>query len=607
MSKENGNGDSSRELTRRKFLGISMGAGGAVLLGTTERKAQADTPPPAPVDHGAISMMKAKVKDFDGIDIRDVKIRMRDGVELAARVYLPAAKGRYPVLYAASPYQYETDHLPDSSMFPWLEVGPLEWYVREQGYAFFHLDVRGSGHSGGEWDPVSLTERQDHREVLDWIAAADWCNGKIGGYGQSYYCMSQWLAAVSGTDKLACLGAFDGASEFYRQFAYRGGIANIFFNFWTNLVAMSHATRMDPEATPRNIRNPMPDIVGHQTDDSFWRSRSPLWGLEHVDIPLYSIGVLGKRDLHLQGNLDGYNLAKGDKKLLLINPENVVQAHHLYTTSEFHEEYLLPFYDHYLKGIPNNWKEDTPNVKYWVYGRDTYREDLSWPPGEVSSETVLHLGEGPSGSIHSLNDGRLKPGSGEGGVSTEFSYPDMRWHIGNVSFGKFGPDAQRFNPTFTSDVLEEDLEVIGNSVLELYLSSSQIDTDIIVKLQEQLPLDANLLAAGKQPASKIVAKGWLKASHRALDEQWSKKLGRPFHTHQDREPLEPGRIYRLEICLTACSYLFRKGNRIRLDVSNADSGLTDAQFAAIYHWEKVGTDTYYHSQEYPSRLVLPSI
>ncbi len=552
--------------------------------------------------------MKAAIKTFDGIVVSDEQIRMRDGVTLSARVYRPNGTGPFPVLYCASPYQYDTDHLPDSSLFPWYEVGPLEWYVKEQGYAFVHLDVRGAGHSEGEWDPWSMAEREDHREVLDWIAAADWSTGKIGAYGQSYYCMTQWLMAVSGTDKLACLGAFDGAADFYRHFTYRGGIANTFFNFWVNLVVMSNGTRMDPTATRRIIRNPMPDIVEHNTDDEFWRSRSPIWGLDQVDIPLYSVGVWGKRDLHLQGNLDGYALARGDKKLLVINPENVIQAHHIYTTAAFHEEYLLPFYDFYLKGIDNGWQENTPDVKYWVYGRDEYREDTNWPPTAASGAQVYYLNEGSTGSINSLNDGRLTeaaPQDVSGG--TEFSYPDLHWHIGNVSFGKFGPDAQRFNTTFTTDVLQDDLEVVGHPMLELYVSSTQIDTDIIIKLQEQLPLDEESVTAGKQPASVMVSKGWLKASHRAIDESMSAKLDRPIFSHDDVQPLEPGEVYKLEISLTACAHLFKRGNRIRLDLSNADSGVTDAQFASVYHWEKVGTDTYHHSPKHPSNIKFPIV
>jgi hypothetical protein len=552
--------------------------------------------------------MKAAIKAFDNIHISDERIRMRDGAMLAARVYRPAEVGKFPVLYCASPYQYDTDNLPDSALFPWYEVGPLEWYVREQGYAFVHLDVRGSGHSDGDWDPWSPIEREDHREVLDWIADAEWSNGKIGGYGQSYYCMTQWLMAVCGSDKLTCLGAYDGACDYYRSFAYRGGIAGGFFNFWANLVTTSHATRMDPTITPRQVRNPMPDVVKHRLDDEFWRARSPIWDLEGLETPLLSIGVWGKRDLHLQGNLDGFTLAQGDKKLLIINPDNVLQAHHIYTTIDFHTQHLLPFYDYYLKGADNGWKKNMPDVRYWVYGRDEYRDDTTWPPTAAKDEVVLFLGDGPTGSINSLNDGRLSRTKSSGDIgATAFAYPDLRWHIGNVAFGKFGPDAQRFNLTFTSDVLDEGLEVVGLPVLELYISSTQIDTDIIVKLQEQLPLDTESVEAGKQPVSVMVSKGWLKASHRSIDPVMSEKFGRPICGHDKPEVLVPGDVVKLQICLTACAHRFKSGNRIRLDVSNADSGITDAQFASIYHWEKVGTDSYHHSEEYPSHVRLPVI
>jgi predicted acyl esterase len=274
------------------------------------------------------------------------------------------------------------------------------------------------------------------------------------------------------------------------------------------------------------MRNPMPDIVAHQTDDEFWRSRSPVWDLDTLDVPVYSIGVWGKRDLHLQGNLDAYNLVKGDKKLLVINPDSVIAAHHVFTTIDFHEEYLLPFYNYYLKGDDNGWKEKTPDVKYWVYGKEQFREDTTWPPSAINGKKSLYLSAGPTGSISSLNDGRLV---------------------------------------------------------------------------------AEKPSGAQQPESAIVAKGWLKASHRAIDDVMSEKLGRTMYSDERPKLLNPGQVYKLDICLTGCAHLFRKGNRIRLDVSNTDSGLTDGQFASIYHWEKVGTDTYYHSQACPSRLILSKI
>jgi len=83
-----------------------------------------------------------------------LSIRMRDGVRIAAALYLPrGGKGkaqRYPTLLAASPYRFDNNIAPALPMFLWRETGPIEWYL-EQGYAFVHMDVRGTGRSGGEY------------------------------------------------------------------------------------------------------------------------------------------------------------------------------------------------------------------------------------------------------------------------------------------------------------------------------------------------------------------------------------------------------------------------------------------------------------------------
>ena len=78
-------------------------------------------------------------------------VTMRDGVRISLCVYRPDAPGAFPALFAASPYQYEMDEVPAYPLFLWRETGPVEWYV-EQGYAYVHADVRGSGRSEGEFE-----------------------------------------------------------------------------------------------------------------------------------------------------------------------------------------------------------------------------------------------------------------------------------------------------------------------------------------------------------------------------------------------------------------------------------------------------------------------
>ena len=101
----------------------------------------------------------------------------------------------------------------------------------------------------------------------------------------------------------------------------------------------------------------------------------------------------------------------------------------------------------------------------------------------------------------------------------------------------------------------------------------------------------------------MVTKGWLRASHRgsAADE----RTGAPIMLRSEPLPLVPGEAVELRVPLMASAYRFAAGSRIRLEVANADSPITDVVFAHLYTPDKVGTDTILHDGAHPSRLVLP--
>jgi len=138
----------------------------------------------------------------------------------------------------------------------------------------------------------------------------------------------------------------------------------------------------------------------------------------------------------------------------------------------------------------------------------------------------------------------------------------------------------------------------------LYASSTQRDTDFVVKLSEQLPQAVEERAKGINPAFQLVTKGWLRASHRALDENRSTEM-EPYHSHARPEPLKPGEVYRYDISIEPNAFRFRKGNRIRLEIVNGDSPITDVLWTHYYQPDKIGQDTIWHSARYPSALVLP--
>ena len=97
-----------------------------------------------------------------------VQIAARDGTSIGARIYRPDGSGPYPALLGASPYRFDNNSLPASPQFLWRETGPIEFYV-EQGYVYAHMDVRGCGNSGGQFDFLDRNEQNDLYDVIEWI------------------------------------------------------------------------------------------------------------------------------------------------------------------------------------------------------------------------------------------------------------------------------------------------------------------------------------------------------------------------------------------------------------------------------------------------------
>jgi len=537
---------------------------------------------------------------------KGITVAMRDGVKISLCVYRPDGPGRFPVLFAASPYQYEMDEVPAYPLFLWRETGPVEWYIGK-GYAYVHADVRGSGRSEGEFEFMGLNEQKDYVELIDWIARQPWSNGKVGGIGQSYYAMAQWLMATFNPPALACIAPYDGLVDQYRGSNYHGGIFCSYRSVWYT------SLRADNQHRPAGGKGRAPmkfDLVGaiteHTLDDAFWRERSPYWRLDQIRCPVLSIGHWGKMGLHLRGNILGYEELKAPKKLTVTGARNTFEAHKMFDQIEFHERELLPFYDRHLKGIDNGIM-DTPPVKLFVRGANVWRAEWEWPLRRAKT-VPYYLRKGPSGSVTSLNDGALstdKPAEAES--TTSYAYPDWEWVNGVAVAGPDGRvDPVRRILTFTSAPLAADLEVTGPVVLKLYASSSAIDTQFIVKLTDQHPQDEAARTKSEQPAFTPVSKGWLKASHREKDLTHSTPR-RPFYTHTNPQPLKPGEVYEFDIEVLPISYVFKKGHRIRLELANGDSPATDGVFSHPYHPTQMGTDTFHHDATYPSCLLLPVV
>lgn len=527
----------------------------------------------------------------------EIETRTRHGDLVRADVYLPVgADGPVPVLLGASPYQKALRHLPPTpAVFPFIEYGPMQMYL-DEGYAYVAMDVPGMGRSEGTWDPVSRAEGDAIHDMIEHVATLDWSTGKIGMIGMSYYCWSQWNTARTRPPHLVTIGAFDGATDMYRDWMYHGGIPiQGFLNSWLyGSVLLQHMAN-GLSLTDHGRGDILSKMYEHPFDDDWQRTRSPFWELDQVDIPVLSIGAWGKASLHLRGNFEGFRLVRGPKQLLIVGAGTFAETQTLYFDEAFHRGELLPWYDHHLKGMENGVME-RPRVRFFVQNDgDTLSAD-SWPPSDVSI-AEFHLSGDRSGTQSSLNDGSLTeqpPLAAKG--STSWSYPDPKWMAGVTTIGRDGiPDHFSRVITYTSAPFERHREFTGQGVLHLHASSDQNDLDLFVKL--------SVLPEGTDTPKFIkVSQGWLRASHRAEDADLTTEM-RPFLKHDRAEPIVPGEIYELRVELLPMSVLVRKGDRLRLEISNWDSTITEAPMT---HWygQKVGTDTYHHDAAHPSRLRL---
>lgn len=535
----------------------------------------------------------------------DVGILTRDKVRLSARIYRPQTKGKVPILLAVSPYQHETDDLPHSRLFLWREVGPVAWYVETQGYAIVHVDVRGTGKSQGTYNFLDEAEQQDLYEIVEWCGAQAWCNGRVGGYGQSYYAWSQWFMGIVNPPSLKCIAPYDGAVDIYRDVMYHGGIYCDFLPWWYQMVRVNNLHRPPGKASGKLMPVDFGrEFAEHTLYDDFWKVRSPWERLSDIRVPTLSIGHWGKMALHLRGNIVGYERIRAPKRLVVTGARDVFEAHDQFEQIEYHEQELLPFYDRFLKAADASEIPGAP-VKLYVRGVEQYRDEAEWPLARARQKS-LYLSAAKSGVVNSLNDGSLSwDRAVAGGDTTTVNYPDPDWKFGVVGMGPRGPEPVSCVLTFTTAPFDHGLEITGPVVLELYLSSSATDTDLFVRISD-LPMDAPAQGGAASQQATVVSKGWLRASHRRKDEEISTAL-RPFYRHDNPEPLEPGKIVRLEIEILPFSHVFKKGHRLRLEIANGDSPITDSLFTHQYSWFKVGQDTIYHDASHASRLIVPVV
>ena len=137
-------------------------------------------------------------------------------------------------------------------------------------------------------------------------------------------------------------------------------------------------------------------------------------------------------------------------------------------------------------------------------------------------------------------------------------------------------------------------------------SSTRPDTNFIVNVLGADAAERRRTAAGRSSRAPInVSKGWLKAAMRHIDAEILEDRTRRATARPRPSRCTPGKVYKFEISVMPTAFVFKKGDRIRIELANGDSPLTDGPFGHDYTPDMVGTDTIYHDADYPSQLILP--
>lgn len=503
----------------------------------------------------------------------DVEIEMDDGLVLRADVFRPVAAGRFPVILSYGPYakglafqdgypsawERMIEKHPDvtagstNQYQNWEVVDPEKWVP--DGYVCVRVDSRGCGNSPGYIDHFSSRETRDFFLCIEWAGNESWSNGKVGLNGVSYYGINQWQVASLQPKHLAAICIWEGSADWYRDMTRHGGILSTFWANWYDMQvktvqyglgergprsrvtgeAVCGPETLSEEELARNRSRFGDDIRAHALDEGYHRERSAVWS--KVTVPLLSAANWGGQGLHPRGNFEGYMRAASDQKWL--------EAHGREHWTEFYTDYGVAlqkrFFDHFLKEIDNGWDEQ-PAVKLQIRHLDRFveRHETDWPLPRTQWTRFYLEPETMS----------LSQTQHAGGGTTEFS-----------ALGE--------GLTFLTAPLEEETEITGPVAVKCFISSSTNDADLFVVLRVFSADGDEVVFQGAIDPHTPIAQGWLRASHRKLDLSLSEPW-RPYHSHDQEEPLEPGVPVELDIEVWPTSIVVPAGYRIGLSLRGKD-------------------------------------
>ena len=520
---------------------------------------------------------------------QNIEIPMRDGAVLRANLYRPGDNERYPVIITVGPYGKDL-HLSEFNPEAYAQIGEHgpylnwetpnpEWWV-PQGYTLLRVDQRGIGTSPGFFRTLDHQEAVDFYDVIEWAAIQPWCTGKVGLLGISYYALTQWEVAALQPPHLTAMIPWEGMLDSYRDAARHGGIVcDGFINFWyPQVLRVQYGAdgSLPEEERAANRVDLLTQVREHVLDDTYYRSFTP--DASKIRVPFLSVGNWGGTGLHPRGNIEGYMGASSPHKWLRMH----IGTHFIPFYSEEGRAVQARFFDYWLKGHDNGLLSDPPVRLAIRKGTGaSWRDEQEWPLARTQwtrfslDAATQHLSE--------------QAPSSEAQVS--YQAPD-----GGV--------------TCTTRPFATDTEVTGPLSLRVWVSSSAKEMDLFVTIRNVDPQGQDVNCIGTIGDPVPVAKGWLRASHRKLDPERSRSY-RPYHSHDELQPLTPGEIVSLDVEIWPTSMVFEAGHRLVLDLQ-AHDGVGSSLFRHTDPIDRApallaGTNTIYTGGSRASFLLLPII
>ncbi len=522
---------------------------------------------------------------------KDVAVTLRDGVTIYVDVFRPAGTEKVPVIIAWSPYGKSEGTAPgvaalfdliglDNGALSGLEKweGPDPAYWCAHGYAICNPDARGVADSGGDSVVWDRQEGRDCHDLIEWLAARDWCTGKVAMSGTSYLAVSQWFTAAEQPPHLTAINPWEGVSDVYRDLVMRGGMPDLGF---AEMLQHKYAGKNRQEDVVAEVeRYPLMNDV--------WGEKIPR--LDKITVPSYVVSSYS-HTLHTQGTFRAWRMIASEEKWLRIHASLEWPDYY----DEANVEDLRRFFDHYLKDEDNGW-EETPRVRYSVL-------DL-----EGGDRTGLPAGQFPPEGVTDTKyylDGRTRTLSPDVPAGAAAASYDAATLPGQVSF------TVRF---------EEETTLVGYVKAHLWVETVGADDADLFVLVQKLTANGTPLSEFNTPNQGAAIQdvtersgsvlrykgspGRLRVSARHLDDTLSTDTV-PVHAFDRVEKLHAGEIVDVEIDLFPLGLVFRPGEQLRLVISarNMLGGIFPGN--AFYDGRTTGKVTVHTGGSQASYLTLP--